>query len=529
MLDKNDSELLEITIYKQDNKPLWRELQSGFVLHPFFISLFLYFQLMQSSAIHFSDQFYTKKISDLHVRRIRLALPRTPIEICAKQMAEEQVSCLFIGENGSQILGYITDLTLRDKVLAKGLSPQTPVNEILETDLVHITPNSSLVEALLLMFQTKARYLLVKNGENYLGWISRTKVLTEQSQGPFMFIQSVKEARHFSELAEKWNRMPELVHLLISRGMKAANINQIITTVADTITQRVIERVIKEKGPAPAKFVYFVLGSEGRGELTLKTDQDNAIIYEDKANEHREEVRTYFLDFASKVSTALDQIGIAFCEGELMAMNPKWTHSLSHWKKNYDSWISEATQENAMNYSTFFDCRAIFGDFSLLDQLTEHMGKLIEKAPERFYVSLGHNALQYEPPLTFFKRIKTEEIEGEKQLNLKKTMRPIVDLARVYALKHRIFETGTIQRIQLLESNGIFTRKEVQELTHAFEYLMSLRLENQALALLEKGNKAKNYLMVNKLTKVQQVTLIEIFKVIEEFQARIRISFTRTL
>ena len=458
-----------------------------------------------------------------------MAIPEEAIRVCAERMAKEQVSCLFIGASKEALIGYITDLTLRDRVLAKGLSPDLPVSQIMETDLVSIDPEASLVEALLLMFQTKARYLLVKNSAGYLGWISRTKVLTEQSQGPFMFIQSVKEARQISELADKWARMPEIIHLLISRGMKAALVNQIITTVADTITQRVIERVFKEIGPAPAKFVFFVLGSEGRGELTLKTDQDNAIIYEDKANEHREEVRAYFLDFATRVSTALDSIGIVFCDGELMAMNPKWTHSLSHWKRNYDSWISDASQETAMNYSTFFDCRAIFGEFSLLKELKAYMGELLEKAPERFFINLGHNALQYQAPLTFFRRIKTEEIDGEKQLNLKQTMRPIVDLARVYALKYRIFDTNTTDRILLLKEKGVFTGKESQELIHAFEYLMGLRLENQSHSILDQNRKPKNYLKIKDLTKVQQVTLIEIFKVIEEFQARIKISFTRTL
>lgn len=484
---------------------------------------------MQQAQTFISDQFYSKRIKDLTVRTIRLTDPDTPIQTCAAQMAQEQVSCLFIGRDITQIEGFITDLTLRDKVLATGLSPNTAVSEILEKDLVVISPEASLVEALILMFQTKARYVLVKENGTYRGWISRTKILTEQSQGPFMFIQSVKEARHFAELKAKWEYMPNLIHLLISRGMKASFVNQIITTVADTITQRVIERVTKELGPPPAKFVFVVFGSEGRGELTLKTDQDNAIIYEDKANEHREEVRAYFLDFATRVSTMLDQIGILFCEGELMAMNPKWTHSLSHWKRNYDTWVSDASQETAMNYSTFFDCRAIFGEFSLLEQLQSHMGILIEKAPERFYVNLGYNALQYEPPLTFFKKIRTEEIEGEKQLNLKKTMRPIVDLARVYALKHHIFDTGTILRIQSLGNKGVFTAKEVQELTHAFEYLMSLRLENQAISILNNQTKPKNFLLIKSLTKVQQVTLIEIFKVIEEFQARIKISFTRSL
>jgi CBS domain-containing protein len=484
---------------------------------------------METPTTFVLDQFYSKRVKDLLVRSIRWALPETSIRDCARMMASEQVSCLFIGSDSENLHGFITDLTLRDRVLAAGLDPTLPVAQITEKGLIDIQPEATLVEALLLMFQTKARYLLVKSPQGYLGWISRTKVLTEQSQGPFLFIQSVKEARHISELQSKWARMPELIHLLVSRGMKAAFVNQIITTVADTITQRVIERVIKEIGAAPARFVYFVVGSEGRGELTLKTDQDNAIIYEDKANEHREEVRAYFLDFATRVSTALDQIGIAFCEGGLMAMNPRWTHSLSHWKRNYEQWVSDASQETAMNYSTFFDCRAIYGEVSLIEELRIHMVQLIEKAPERFFINLGHNALQYEPPLTFFRKIKTEEIDGEKQLNLKQTMRPIVDLARVYALKYRIWETGTIPRIQSLKQKGVFSEKEAQELSHAFEYLMSLRLENQALAILEKNQTPKNHLQLTQLTKVQQVTLTEIFKVIEEFQARIKLSFTRSL
>ena len=484
---------------------------------------------MQAPDTFLSDQFYTKKVRDLHFRHLRMARHSDPVYECAALMKKEKVSCLFIGNSPQEISGYITDITLRDNLLAMRRSPELPVSQIMEFDMVSIHPDTSLIEALILMFQTKSRYLLVKENGAYVGWISRTKILTEQSQGPFMFIQSVKEARQIPELFQKWARMPEIIHLLSTRGMKAGLINQIITTVADTITQRVIERAIKEIGPAPAKFVFFVLGSEGRGELTLKTDQDNAIIYEDKANEQREEVRAYFLDFATRVSSALDRVGIVFCEGELMAMNPKWTHSLSHWKRNYDLWISDASQETAMNYSTFFDCRAIYGELSLLEELQQYMDELLGKASERFFINLGHNALQYEPPLTFFRKIKTEDIDGEKQLNLKQTMRPIVDLARVYALKHRIFETNTNDRINRLKEKGVFSEKEAMELIHAFDYLMSMRLENQAKSILDQNRKPKNYLMIKSLTKVQQVTLIEIFKVIQEFQSRIKLSFTRSL
>jgi CBS domain-containing protein len=142
---------------------------------------------------------------------------------------------------------------------------------------------------------------------------------------------------------------------------------------------------------------------------------------------------------------------------------------------------------------------------------------------------MGSNALQFEPPLTFFKNIKTYKIDGEKYFNIKKTMTPIVDLVRVFALKYRIFETNTGDRIRILEERKIFTPKEAKEISHAYYYLMGLRLEKQSLQLMqEKGNPTNN-VSTEELTKVQIVTLIEIFKVIKEFQLKIKVEFTKNI
>ncbi|MFD2203622.1 DUF294 nucleotidyltransferase-like domain-containing protein [Shivajiella indica] len=475
-----------------------------------------------------SDHFYSKKVGDLHYRGLFICSGETPVFKIASLMAKEKISCLFIGD--PEIKGFVTDITLRDKVLAKNLSPSIQVREIMDKNIYAINKDSYLYEALLLMFQTKSRYLLVREGEEFVGWLSRNKILTEQYQGPFIFIQSVKQAIDLDELVQKWRIVPQMVHQLIERGVRSAIINQIITTISDSITLRIIENTIKELGDPPAKFVFFVLGSEGRGEQTLKTDQDNAIIYEDKANEQRELVRSYFLEFADRVSSALNTIGIVFCKGGFMAKNPKWTHSLSHWKRNYESWIQDSGPEPVMKYSTFFDCRAIYGEFSLLEELKEFMDIQLQHPTEKFFLNLGVNALQYEPPLTFLKRnIKTFDIDGEAHFNIKKTMSPIVDLARVFALKHRVFETNTGKRIEKLRGLGVFTEKEAKELNHAYYYLMALRLEKQALQIIEKGQNPVNYVSVKQLTKVQLVTLIEIFKVIKEFQLKIKLEFTKNI
>lgn len=477
----------------------------------------------------FSEQFFSRRLSDLHYHGINTVNLTTSIQKAAALMASKKISIVFVADDSHSLVGYLTDITLRDNVIAKGISYDQGVSGIMEKNIISVNQESYLYEALLLMFQTKTRYLLVKNKENFIGWISRTKILMEQSNSPFIFIQSVRQALDTYELSNKWKQVPELVNRLIQQGLKASIINQIITSIADTITLKVIENTISTLGPPPAQFVFFVLGSEGREEQTLKTDQDNAIIYEDKANEHREEVRAYFLAFADQVSTDLNDIGIDFCKGGFMAKNPKWTHSLSHWKRNYTAWILESTEDTIMKYATFFDCRPIYGDFSLLEELKKYTDDQLKEASERFWVHMGENALKYEPPLTIFKGIKSVKVDGDKKINSKEMMNPIVDLVRVFALKNGVRHTNTGKRIALLQAQGVFSNKEAQELDHAYYYLMSLRLEKQAVQLMKKGAVADNFISLQELTKVQLVTLIEIFKVIKSFQLKVKITFTNSI
>jgi CBS domain-containing protein len=320
-----------------------------------------------------------------------------------------------------------------------------------------------------------------------------------------------------------------MVTQLLGRGVNAEIANQVITTVSDTIALKVIEGVIQEMGPPPARFVFMVLGSEGRKEQTLKTDQDNAIIYEDKANEHREAVREYFLRFAHTVSERLDHIGFSYCTGGYMAQNPKWTHSLSHWKRNYENWMQDSVPETVIQFSTFFDCRRLYGDESILQELQEFLDGQLQKPQAKLFFYMAKNALQYEPPLTFFKNIRTFTKGKHEVFDIKKAMTPIVDLVRVYALKNRIFEVNTGDRLKGLRDRGVFSEKDYHELTQSYYFLMSMRLRKQAARIIQDKAEPDNYIDLQSLTRIEQFTLREIFKTIENFQERIRVAFTNNL
>jgi CBS domain-containing protein len=181
-----------------------------------------------------------------------------------------------------------------------------------------------------------------------------------------------------------------------------------------------------------------------------------------------------------------------------------------------------------MRYATFFDCRPIYGDFSLLEALKTFMDDQLKNPLERFYYNMAQNILQYDTQLTWLKNIKTFKVENEEVFDIKRAMSPLVEGIRLYALDERIFETNTGQRLHLLTENGVFTEKEARELYHAYYYLMALRLEKQAERLIQGKKKPRNYIPIHELTKVQMVTIREIFKVIKDFQLKIKIQFTKS-
>lgn len=473
-----------------------------------------------------SEQLYSRRIESIEYRDIIWCREETPVYEAAIIMGRQKISCLFVKNALGEITGFVTDITIRDNVVAMQASYQNPVASIMDSPVASINVHAFVYEAVLNMFKTKMRYLLVEKEGKYLGFISRNKLISEQGQSPLLFVQSVKQALSVDELKRKWEAVPQIVAQLLDRGVYAAIVNQVITAVSDTIAIKVIERVIANLGAPPAKFVFMVLGSEGRKEQTLKTDQDNAIIYEDKANEHREEVREYFLEFASRVSGQLNTIGFSYCTGGFMAQNPKWTHSLSHWKKNYEGWINESVPESVMQIATFFDCRYLYGDEPIIRELEGFLKEQLQGPKERLFHFMAKNALQYEPPLTFFKNIRTFKLGEKEVFDIKKAMTPIVDLVRVYALQNLITEPNTGERLKVLKDMEVFTAEEATELMQCYYLMMGLRLKTQAERIIKDKAAPDNYILIDHLSKIDQLSLKETFKTIENFQLRIRMQFT---
>ncbi len=474
-----------------------------------------------------SAQFFNLPIGTIYNAELVYCDRNFPIQAAAAVMSEHNSSSIFIRESGADFVGVVTDNDLRKKVIATGFDILKPVSEIMSSPLCTISSNALVFEALMEMMKRNIKHLAVRDTNNQVvGVITNRDLLKAQGQSPFFIVREIARAQFINQIVQIRRQIPGLVHTLINTGAKARNITRFLTTISDAILQKIIGFAFNEMGPAPARFVFMILGSEGRKEQTLKTDQDNAILFEDVAAESQKEVMDYFLKFGEKVCNWLDQVGYSLCKGDVMAKNPKWCQPLGTWRHYFSEWIHKAEPEALLQASIFFDFRGAYGDLTLIDELRRHLFSSLEGWPG-FFRHLTENALFFTPPIGFFRNFLVES-KGQHRdtFNIKAAMQPVVDYARIYALCHKIKETNTFERLNQLLTQKKISMEEYNELDTAYSYLMQQRFVTQVKAVIAENSEPDNYINPKQLSRIEQMMLKEIFKRIEKFQAKLSFDFT---
>ncbi len=500
-----------------------RMLTSGYAEH-------LMRNARPAASFDVSEHAFNKPLSELFNPYMNTVDADANIQESAKVMSYFRRGYVLVLDENKKPIGIVTDLDLRIKVVSAGKEVHGPVKEIMSSPLITLSQEAMSYEGILLMFRKKVNYLGVTDGDGtVVGIVSLDKLLNDQAKSPFIFIQSINYDNRAEELLLKWSQIPRIIESLIDRGTRSEIINQIVSAVSDAITYNIIRRALRELGPPPANFVFAALGSEGRKEQTLATDQDNAIIYADVPVKRRELVREYFINLGSRVSDELNEVGFEYCKGNLMAKNPKWNHSLSHWKQNYHKWISEPFGDHLNVSSTFFDCRAIYGDISLIQDLRVSIFEELSQTSSLFFAQLTRNSLNIKPPLTFFNSFQlVSSDDNRKVIDIKKAMMPVIDFARIYALKNQITEQNTGERLRQLVEKGVIQEKEFQELHQAYYFMMRLRLVHQSRQLANQ-QLPDNLIDPKSLSQIETVTLKEIFKIVEKYQKMLAFTFTGSL
>jgi len=451
----------------------------------------------------------------------------TPAITASKLMTEAGTGALLVqSSEDARPIGIVTDHDIRNRLVGPDLPGKTPVSQIMSAPLVWIHEDALMFEGLLAMLDHDIGHIVVKdiNGRP-TKVVGAAQFLRNQKYPLAVLLRDINNAETPEQLLTVKERLPLIIRSSFSSGADPQNMTRIVSAAAEAVMKKCILFAIAELGKPPADFVFMTLGSVGREEQTLVTDQDNALVYRDVSEDLREETAHYFLKMGEMVCTWLDGAGYTFCEGEIMAMNPRWCQPFSVWQDYFKQWISTSEPTDLLETKIFFDFRGVYGDLKIVEELRNRLHQLVVNKP-MFLYHLVNNCLQFKPPLGLFKNIVVESTgEHREKFSIKKAMTPIVDLARIYALKHGINETSTFGRLAKLEAGGHLPSASYRELKTVYQHLLEQRFKHQILAL-EEGAVPDNHINPKSLTEMEQAILREAMSQISSFQTKMSFDHT---
>ncbi|NPD47080.1 DUF294 nucleotidyltransferase-like domain-containing protein [Lentimicrobium sp. S6] len=442
----------------------------------------------------------------------------TTIQMAANKMGRLNKNFLLIKQNHN-ILGIVSSQDISIKSVAKGCELNKPITSIMTAPLTTISETASLHEALLMFTSQKVSHLVTTDIENAIsGVISYDRIISIQHNTLSYLLFEIENTNTVDELRKIHNKVPTLIQALAESNDHIYDTVAFASSISDRITQKLIDFAIETYGPAPCKFVFIAVGSEGRKEQTLLTDQDNGLIYED--GNDNEKTQEYFLELANYISDSLNDIGYHYCNGGIMACNPKWCQPLSKWKEYFSSWVLSTETESLIEASTFLDFRAIQGHSQLSNDLKQYVLSLA-KSNNDFLVKLADMTANFKSPLNAFGNLVGNDLTSKvKTIDLKTILTPIIKYARINALKQGIEHTNTTERIKALNQAGKISKNFYKDIDLAYNYMMKLRLKNQS-RLIQDGKAPLNTIEISELSVIEKSFLKSVFSLINNISSSI--------
>jgi len=435
----------------------------------------------------------------------------TPIQKAVSMMIKAGRNAIMVADQNKNIVGIVTDHDLRKRVLAEKYDLNRPVFEIMSSPVICIYEQSCIYEAILKMKDMKVGHLGIKNDEGAITfYLTGKNVLAIQQTNTSYLLHKINISVHEDDLQEIQKQIYPVVQSLIQTGVNASKILQVISGFADAVTEKLCSLAVQKIGPPPVPFCFISLGSEGRQEQTLLTDQDNAIIYGDSNAEDEAFIQDYFLKFGHFVCNALDRAGYQSCKGNFMAVNPNWCQALSVWKTYYSNWINDYSVQELLEVSAFFDFRPVYGDYYLADELRQHIFSVC-KTSETFYHKLSEGLHIFKPPISKSGELKPDRtLRHPEAINLKNVLMGITGIVRIYAIYNSVNDTNTLKRMDKLLEIGAIDNNMYSEIEQAFNFLMLLRFREHSKAF-ENNFTADNYINPGKLNEIEISMIKKIF------------------
>ena len=466
------------------------------------------------------------KISSITLRDPLCIESDASVQDAAILMTEEGVTSLLVMETNKnedvdvdvekRIVGIITDVDFRSKVLAQGLPFETPIAEIISSKLITLDSGAYLFEAMLLMLRHNLHHLPVLKAQKPVGVISLSDIVRYESQSSLIVVSRIFKQQTVDDLVGLTKGVSTCFSRMVSEEANSNMIGSAMTVIGRSFNQRLLELAEEELGPPPVSYCYLSLGSMARDEQLIVTDQDNAIILDNKYDPrlHRE----YFEKLTQFVSDGLDRCGYSYCTGGIMATNPKWRMTLSEWETLFADWIDQPDLKSLLNCNIFFDLDGIYGATNWAETLKAFVVRRARKN-NRFLACMARNALNRTPPLGFFKNFVMEQDGRHKNsINLKRRgTAPLADLIRVHALAVGSRACNSFERLKDIIDAGILPKGRGEDIRDAMEFISMVRIRHQSLDL-ELERTPDNNIDPETLSEFERRNLKDAFQILSNSQ-----------
>ena len=478
-----------------------------------------YIKSNQQDISNFQTASYTKK-------PIKCKTNET-VQEAAIIMSEHKIGSIVVVDNERLPIGILSNEDFKNKIATGKFPITTSIDKVMTSPVVTCEKNISIAEAQLLMIKHKTRYLCVtKDGTDnskLKGILSQHDIIVSLGNNPDVLLKEINRANRTKTLRAARLKTNILLKGYLEQNIPISHILKIISEINDAVSVRVISLALKKMPtPPPVKFAWISLGSQGRKEQLLFTDQDNALIFEDVEKIEFEKTQAYFLTLSKLITKSFHKIGFEYCPAEMMASNPKWCDSISSWKKQFEEWIVHPDDKAILLSSIFFDFEYVYGDKELVNELSTSINKTVGEY-RNFFTQLGTDAIKSASPLGFFKQFLVEQNGDHKDFfNIKnRALLPLIDAARILVLYYNIagINNTAARFVKLAEVDS--SNKEIYEsCAYAFRALIKFKTKQGFL-----HNDSGKFIELATLRKEEKLKLKRCFKPIREVQELLVIKF----
>ncbi|MFO1325869.1 MAG: DUF294 nucleotidyltransferase-like domain-containing protein [Rubrivivax sp.] len=476
-------------------------------------------QLLELSQRALQGSFATRAVAEQSldaplarfVRRAPLAVsPATPLGQALQSMHEQRVGSVLVTDEGGVALGILTRHDMLDRVVLARLSLDIPIAEVMSSPVHTLDVQQRAHDAALLMSREGVRHVPITERARVVGIVSERDLFALQRLSLRQLGAAIDGAASVGLLVEAAADIRRFATQLLAQGVQARALTELISHLNDRLAARCYVLLARQRGLDPMRGCWLAFGSEGRGEQTIATDQDNGLIHPGD--------QPAWLALGDAVNQALDACGYPLCQGGVMAGQPACCLSAEQWRERFAHWIEHGAPQDLLNASIYFDLRPVAGDPALAEPLQRFIVERAKATP-RFLRQMAVNALEHTPPLAWHGGISGDQVD----LKLQGTA-IFVESARLLALAGGVMATGTRARLEALAGTLAVPAAEVEAWVAGFEYLQLMRLGVQA------GGAAParaNVVEVAQLNAIDRRVLRETLRVARRLQQRVELDYLR--